>query len=1048
MYRSFFIACLRILGMYVLLVLAQSPALADGLRERGNGSRSLYPSADTLRKEQRHGVRYQLKGVVKDNKGEPLVGATVYEDTSNGTVTDVNGRYSLSVTAESKVTFRFLGYKTVVELTRGRDSINVTLEEEANELEELVVVGYRRVKKLSLTGAVTTIDAKTKQNQPITNSTQMLYNTPGIWVNQGESKPGRDGASINIRGVNSLNSTGGEPLVLLDGIEYDFSEIDPSTIESISVLKDVSAAIYGLKAANGVILVTSKKGHQDKVQIDYNGKVGMQYATYLPDVVTDPIAYMRLRNLAEINSGVAESAVSYTDEQIEEYIEGMKVDPSVYPASDWFDICLDPGFIHQHSLRLSGGTNALTYSVGLAYTDQSGVFIDNDDAQRYAYDLKLNANVSDRLKVGASFQGNMRIFNEVGYGTSTVLGVIMRGLPIFSDYHRNGLYGSTWLFTPGRNNIENPRMEVEQGYTYRKYHELLTGLNIELQLAKHLKYYATLAYRFNYHYSKDFIPQMRTVNPKTGDIKNFNGSAPRVKMWDSNADQYTISHRFVWENDYDKHNIHVMAGQDFQHNTNRNFQAYNWGFNDNTLTEFEALTDQTNAEATGGSSKKRLISLYGRLAYTYDNKYMLEGTLRYDGSSNLSPDNRWYLFPSVLLAWNISQEGFFNVEQIDMLKLRLSYGIMGSESVSPYSYQMTYEALDGNYSFGGTPVAGFAITQLTDRMLGWEKTRSWNVGFDLSAYQSRLNAEFDFFHKKTSDIIMTRTIPTHVGGLSGPKSNVGSVANKGFELSASWRDQKNDFDYGVNASVSFVRNEVLALNDDEIISGNLITKEGYPIRSYHLYQADGYYQSEEEIEQASVVYGTKSALRPGYLKYKNVEEDDVIDDKDKVIVGNTIPEWTYSFGLHFGYKGIFLDANFQGVGKVYVYPTANLAVPFNNGAGVTKDWATESWTEENRNAKYPILTTYTDAPENFVPSTHWLQNAAYLRMKNIQLGYNFPKRWSSFIGLQALQVYVSGQNLLTFSDFDIWDPEITLTRSNLYEYPNLKTISFGINFTL
>ena len=333
-------------------------------------------------------------------------------------------------------------------------------------------------------------------------------------------------------------------------------------------------------------------------------------------------------------------------------------------------------------------------------------------------------------------------------------------------------------------------------------------------------------------------------------------------------------------------------------------------------------------------------------------------------------------------------------------------------------------------------------------MLGWEKTRSWNVGFDLSAYQSRLNAEFDFFHKKTSDIIMTRTIPTHVGGLSGPKSNVGSVANKGFELSASWRDQKNDFDYGVNASVSFVRNEVLALNDDEIISGNLITKEGYPIRSYHLYQADGYYQSEEEIEQASVVYGTKSALRPGYLKYKNVEEDDVIDDKDKVIVGNTIPEWTYSFGLHFGYKGIFLDANFQGVGKVYVYPTANLAVPFNNGAGVTKDWATESWTEENRNAKYPILTTYTDAPENFVPSTHWLQNAAYLRMKNIQLGYNFPKRWSSFIGLQALQVYVSGQNLLTFSDFDIWDPEITLTRSNLYEYPNLKTISFGINFTL
>lgn len=303
--------------MYVLVMAMQSSTFVkESEREESPG---LYSDSDTLGTASQRKGRYQLRGVVKDSDGEPLVGATVYESPSNGTTTDVDGRYVLSVGAESKVTFRFLGYKTVVEDVEGRDSINVTMKMEANELEELVVVGYRRVKKLSLTGAVTTIDAKTKENQPITNSTQMLYNTSGIWVNQGESKPGRDGASINIRGVNSLNSTGGAPLVLLDGIEYDFSEIDPSTIESISVLKDVSAAIYGLKAANGVILVTSKKGHRGKARISYNGKVGMQYATYLPDVVTDPIAYMRLRNLAEMNSGVAESAVSYSEAQIEEY---------------------------------------------------------------------------------------------------------------------------------------------------------------------------------------------------------------------------------------------------------------------------------------------------------------------------------------------------------------------------------------------------------------------------------------------------------------------------------------------------------------------------------------------------------------------------------------------------------------------------------------------------------------------------------------------------------------------------------------------------------
>ncbi|MEI3553905.1 MAG: hypothetical protein V8Q54_04125 [Alistipes senegalensis] len=380
----------------------------------------------------------------------------------------------------------------------------------------------------------------------------------------------------------------------------------------------------------------------------------------------------------------------------------MKTDRSVYPASDWFDICLEDGYVQQHSVRLSGGTDAVTYSMGFGYTDQKGVFIDNDDAQRYAFDLKLNARVCDALNVSGTFQGNLRTFDEVGYSTGTVLNTIMRGLPIFSDYHRNGLYGSTWLFTPGRNNIENPRMEVEQGFVYRNYQELLATINADLRLAPHLKYYATVGFRKTDHYSKNFIPQMYTVNPKTGDTKKFNSAAPRLKDWDAVAAQYTVSHRLVWENDYDRHNIHVMLGQDWQHNDSRNFQAYNYGFNDNTLTEFEALTNQTNAQATGSSWMKRMISVYGRLAYTYDDRYMIEGTLRYDGSSNLSRDNRWHMFPSVMVAWNLSREKFFAVKQIDLLKLRASYGVMGSKSVSPYSYQMTYDAIDQNYSFGGS----------------------------------------------------------------------------------------------------------------------------------------------------------------------------------------------------------------------------------------------------------------------------------------------------------------------------------------------------------
>ena len=354
---------------------------------------------------------YRLTGVVRDQAGKPLAGVTVVENPYNGTATGTDGSYALEVKPEAQIAFSCLGYAQVVESVAGRTTLDVTLQEEATALEELVVVGYRTVKKLSLTGSVATVDIKSKEHQPITNSTQMLYNTPGIWVNQGGAQPGVDKASISIRGVNSLNSTGGAPLVLLDGVEYDFGEIDPSTIESITVLKDVSAAIYGLKAANGVILVTSKKGSKGRPRVEYSGKYGIQRATYLPDVVTDPILYMRLRNLAEINSGVSPGAVSYSNAQILEYMEGMKTDPSVYPASDWFDICMDDGYVQQHSVRLSGGTDAITYSMGVGYTDQKGVFIENDNAQRYSFDLKLNARVSDALNISGTFQGNLRTFN-------------------------------------------------------------------------------------------------------------------------------------------------------------------------------------------------------------------------------------------------------------------------------------------------------------------------------------------------------------------------------------------------------------------------------------------------------------------------------------------------------------------------------------------------------------------------------------------------------------------------------------------------------------
>lgn len=994
----------------------------------------------------REPIKKTVSGEVRDREGNPLPGVVVTGKDAT-VVTDLGGKYAISVPSDSRISFECLGYEKVSHNVAGRSRIDIVLEDSFNELDESVVVGYRTVRKISLVGAVTTVDMKAKESQPISNTSQLFYSTPGLYVSQSGAQPGRDASSIKIRGVNSMNSTGGSPLVLLDGVEYDISEIAPSTIESISVLKDVSAAIYGLKAANGVILITSKRGATGRPRIEYKGKFGIQQATYLPDMVTDPILYMRMRNTAEINSGVAPSAVSYTEAQIEEYTNGLGTDPCVYPVSDWFDICLENGYFNQHSLRLTGGTDRLNYTIGLGYTDQKGVFIANDNANRFSLDLKLDAAVSSKLRVSGTFQGNARHFAEVGYGSSTVLSVIMRGLPIFPDYHEGNLYGSTWLFTPGRNNIENPRMEVEQGHTFRNYQELLSTIGLEWRILPGLTYIANGAYRKYDHFSKDFIPQMYTVNPKTGDVKNFNASAPRVKDWDALMAQITLSHRLVFEKDFGKHNFHVMLGQDWQDNDSHGFQAYNHGFNDNTLVEFDALTDQTNAKATGNASHKRLISFFGRSAYNFDDRYLAEVTLRYDGSSNLSPQNRWHLFPSFLVAWNINKESFFNVSWVDMLKLRASWGVMGSESVAPYSYQMLYKALSLNYSFGGTVQAGYAVEELTDVELGWEKTRSWNVGADFSAFKGALTIEADVFRKYTYDIIMTRKIPSYIGGLAGPKSNVGAVSNTGFELSGAWRGTAGAFHYGVNGSASYIKNKVESQNYGPLYenSNTIITTEGYPIRSYFVYEADGYFLSTEEIQNAKAVYGSVEKLRPGFIKYKNNFDDEQINEKDKIIVGNSIPEWTYSFGANIGWKFLALTAQFQGVGDVYTLPRANAAMPFNNGAGVTKDWATDSWTPENPDAKLPLLTTYTDATENFIPSTFWLRNAKYLRLKNLQLSYTLPEKLLSKLKIASAQLYVSGQNLWTLSDFNLWDPEITLTRANLYEYPNLKTYSVGLN---
>jgi TonB-linked SusC/RagA family outer membrane protein len=593
-------------------------------------------------------------------------------------------------------------------------------------------------------------------------------------------------------------------------------------------------------------------------------------------------------------------------------------------------------------------------------------------------------------------------------------------------------------------------MFAGEGSTYRELSEFLASLSIDYAVTKNLKYYATLGWRKIDHFSKDWRPLMYVMqNTKTEYLQPYSTNTPFVKDWDSDTWQLTFSHRFVYENTFaEKHNIHAMIGHDIQDYKSRNFQAENKkGFTDNTLQELSVLKDYTNAVTTGGSSFERLISVYGRLAYTFDEKYFVEATLRNDASSRLAPGHRWALFPSAMIGWRIDKESFFEVPQIELMKLRVSVGEMGSQAVDRYSYMMTV-ATQANYTFGGAQAATAAVSNLIDPELTWERTRSYNVGIDFGAFKNKLYVEADFFYKRTFDILRRKSVSAQVG-LGGPTSNVGVVDNKGYEISLIWRDKIKDFNYTLTGSMAYVYNEVVDIEGERIISSDRrITLEGYPINSFYMYEADGYYASYDEIANAQAVYGSRAALRPGYVKYVDQNGDNIIDEKDRIIVGGVIPKYTYSFGINMEYKNFALETMFQGVSEVNVYPTGNLAFPFNNGAPLTWEQANKSWQgPEDANAKYPLLMLYSGGSNNFIPSTQWLRNAAYLRMKNIQFSYTIPQSLTRHWKIDKVMVYISGQNLLTFTKYTDGDPEMTGTRDNLYEYPNLKTLSMGINIT-
>lgn len=987
----------------------------------------------------------KISGSVTGEGGEKLPGVSVrIKGSSKGTLTAADGSFSLQL-PDGPVTllFTYTGYQTQEIGVTGTAPLNILLKTTAGELGEVVVVGYGQQKKTSLTGSVASLDQKALANRPITNSSQALQGLPGVYVNQAKGRPGADGANIRIRGVGTLNNS--NPLVLVDGVEFPLSDVNPSDIESITVLKDAaSAAIYGNRAANGVVLVKTKSGKAGKFRLDYNGYTGVQQAAQLPNPVTDAVTYMEGKNRALANEG---KPAEYSQALIDEYKAGN--DPYIYPDTDWFGVMFRNANIQEHNLRFSGGNDRTTFSVSLGYLDQDGILI-NSGAKKYAVNSNINSEITRKLRIGANLIGTYWNSRESAYtsdesnGEGGLMGLIYRGLPMQVPYAQDGSYADQWVRVPGHNFFRNPLALAKEGFHQNITFRALSSLFLEYELPFGIKYKTTLAANLFYGREKFANPQIGLTHPKTGVITPM-GNIPARGISQTSRDGVSLTnfHTLSYDKQLGKHHLGALAGFSVERFDDADFTASNQGYLGNEITELNG--GSTTPQVSGKSSLSKLASYFGRVNYDYNGKYLAEASFRYDGSSRFASGHRWGFFPSLSAGWRISEENFLKGNDLlSNLKLRASWGQLGNQNIPLFSY-VDAVSIGRNYSFSGTIFSGAAVSQVSDPAVTWETTTITNAGLDIGLFRNKLTLELDVFNKITDDILRQVSVPAQVGRLAGPYRNIGSVSNKGFEITAAYHNRAGQLSYNIGANLAYLKNKVTNLNGAVYYEGNTITREGVPIDAFYGLKTIGIFQSEDEINKSPK---QNTVTKPGDLKYQDTDGNNVIDNNDRVVTGNSIPEFTYSFTLGAAYKGLELTAFFQGVKNVSTYFTGNLAFPYKNGAGVTAEWLTDSWTPENPGARLPRLTTSNGYPQNFQASGFWVKDASYLRLKNIQLSYNLPQQWLRAAGIQQLKVFVNAQNWVTFTNFKLGDPERNLTKANVIDYPIAKTATAGINLTL
>ena len=962
-----------------------------------------------------------VKGKVMAD-GEPVIGATVLvKGVSTGTATDMDGNFTLNVASKAVLVVSSIGYETQEVPVNGRKLINVVLKSDVVALKDVVVVGYGVQKKVNLTGAVSSLSTDELEGKPIANVLEAMQGTtPGLVIQQGTSTPGSV-PSINIRGLNTMNNN--DPLVIIDGIEGSLANLNPADIEQVSILKDASStAIYGSRASNGVVLVTTKKGKAGKVEISYDFMYGVQQPTSLPKIA-DSWVYAELYNEAAVNSG---RSAKFTPEQIAQYRNGG-------PNVNWVKELYNRNSPQSsHSVSMTGGNDQLSYMASLGYLDQSSMFKGPDYGyKRYNARLNVSHKVTKNFTLNLTSQFARNDIKEHAYWTEWIIEQANRMPPIYPIKNEDGSYN----YPAGSNSNGLQRLE-EGGYRQNVNDELLGTIQAEWEVYKGLKLIGSAGGRV----WNNKLHENRKAFEGTGDSEN------KLTEQFYRSKNITTNLMVTYNTKIGKHSIGGLLGYAYEGFSEKQFSTSRLT-EDSKYDIFVGDLSGDKVSNTGSASDWAIYSGFARATYNYDEKYLLEFNIRNDYSSYFAKGNRSGVFPSFSAGWRISEEKFWSVLKpyVPSLKIRGSWGLVGNNRIGAYQYMQTVSVKNG-ISFGDK-LAQTAEFASANPDLKWETTRMANIGFELGLLNNDLNITFDCFNNRTKDILVNLPVPGLFGN-GAPIQNAGKVETRGWELSVNYRLKTGPVVHNFAGNISDSFNEVIDTRGTEIIGGSdvqTIIKEGYPLYSYYAYRSDGFFQNEEECQKGPHLEGITP--KPGDIRYLDKNGDGVIKpDDDRFIVGNDFPRYTFGFTYGLEYKGFDFSMMWQGVGRRNKWMRGESVEAFhNNNEGPVMDFHQDRWTPNNPDATYPRLTMGAESANNAAKSDFWIQDAKYLRLKNAQIGYTFPQQWMKKLYVKNLRIFASVQNPLTFTKMKGgWDPEYTGDGSGR-AYPVARVYSFGLN---